>query len=288
MRDHWTNGLGQVHHPPMGPSMGKTHPPGKENGRTTDDEQRQQAPGERDPFAPPPADTPDRPWQPRAPWPSAGGPGPSGPQGTGGGSGGSGGDGAEGRRLRRGRRGGPGGEPPTRAVLHSGTPVPPPHTWASSGRQGEPGGPFGPYQPNGPQPRFDPSDPVHRRARYALLSGMWGLFFGIFGFLYIALLLLGCSRSTGASAHCVGPPCDEVPLPRRGALGTAGTGSGGQGGQTPGAPGRSVYGPAGEQPSVVAPPPTGQRPVPLPPPGWGQPQPYRSTRPQVPAALGGL
>ncbi|MGW1175940.1 hypothetical protein ACWD4P_19770 [Kitasatospora sp. NPDC002543] len=49
--------------------------------------------GERNPFAPPPADAPDQPWQPRNPWGGGGG-GPSG-QGGPGGPAGSGGPGGE-------------------------------------------------------------------------------------------------------------------------------------------------------------------------------------------------
>ncbi|NXY94626.1 hypothetical protein HYE82_09515 [Streptomyces sp. BR123] len=37
--------------------------------------------------------------------------------------------------------------------------------------------------------RWDPTDPVQRRARYALLAGMWGFFFGIFGIPSVGLLL---------------------------------------------------------------------------------------------------
>ncbi|MFD7085097.1 MULTISPECIES: hypothetical protein [unclassified Streptomyces] len=42
--------------------------------------------------------------------------------------------------------------------------------------------------PGGPV-RWDPTDPVQRRARYALLAGMWGFFFGIFGIPSMGLLL---------------------------------------------------------------------------------------------------
>ncbi|MEU8838897.1 hypothetical protein AB0D97_07140 [Streptomyces roseus] len=42
--------------------------------------------------------------------------------------------------------------------------------------------------PGGPA-RWDPTDPIQRRARYALLSGMWGFFFGIFGIPSMGLLL---------------------------------------------------------------------------------------------------
>jgi hypothetical protein len=183
--------------------------------------------GERDPFAPPPADAPDRPWQPRAPQPPVGFP-----------------EGAEPHQ----------GGSETGGSRPEDGPQPPPHSWGS-GRQGwQSGGPSGPWPPaGGPQRRFDPSDPVQRRARYALLSGMWGLFFVIFRTPYLALLLGALALYWGISA-LRGTP------------------------KEPAAPGQQ---PPGDQ----APPPVGQRPVPLPPPGWAM---QRPTRPQVPAALGGL
>jgi len=109
--------------------------------------------GPRDPFAPPPKDAPDRPWQPRGRAHS-----PKPPDDS---------DGPEGS---------PGQEGPPRDA--AGRPqVPPPHPW-SPGYQGQqPPRPYGPP----PGPRFDPSDPVQRKARYALLSGMWGIFFMILG-----------------------------------------------------------------------------------------------------------
>ncbi|MFF9240723.1 hypothetical protein ACF1AL_18030 [Streptomyces sp. NPDC014801] len=122
------------------------------------------------PFAPPPEGTPDRPWQPRHP---AGGDRGTGADGQGSGHGGRGGQG-----------GGPGGSPWGR--------------WSdrqpegSHGGFGErPGG--GPEGQNGggggPAMRWDPSDPVQRRARYSLLCGMWAFFFVLFGWPYVALLL---------------------------------------------------------------------------------------------------
>ncbi|MFP3992888.1 hypothetical protein U9R90_36530, partial [Streptomyces sp. E11-3] len=43
--------------------------------------------------------------------------------------------------------------------------------------------------PGGSGMRWDPTDPTQRRARYALLAGMWGFFFALFGWPYVALLL---------------------------------------------------------------------------------------------------
>ncbi|MFE9422191.1 hypothetical protein ACFYNO_04410 [Kitasatospora sp. NPDC006697] len=106
---------------------------------------------ERNPFAPPPQDAPEQPWRPRLPQQPVG----SGDDRAGGAEG-SGGEGEQGR-----------------------PPVPPPHPWSPNWQGG--GGPGwpGPQGPQGPQPpAFDPTNPVHRRARYALSSGFGALFVG--------------------------------------------------------------------------------------------------------------
>ncbi|MFB8381709.1 hypothetical protein [Streptomyces rubiginosohelvolus] len=127
-------------------------------------------PQEDNPFAAPPADRPDQPWQPRR---------PSGSQGQGSdeqddnGSG-SGGDrpawGSQWSDRQPGRgNGGFGGRP------------------GGSGAGG-PGGKGG--NDRGPGGlRWDPTDPAQRRARYAVLGGMWAFFFALFDFPEIALLL---------------------------------------------------------------------------------------------------
>lgn len=144
-----------------------------------------------DPFAPPRADAPAEPWQPRTP-----------PAGGNGGHGGPGHGGDEGQ-------GGPDEQQPQQpqpqpphsgAQPHSGArpqvQVPPPHPW-SPGYQGQQ--PRFPYPP--PQlPRFDPTDPVQRRGRFALLSGMWGIFFLILGIPYLTLLLAALAVYWGISA----------------------------------------------------------------------------------------
>ncbi|MEV7522913.1 hypothetical protein [Streptomyces sp. NPDC091371] len=56
--------------------------------------------------------------------------------------------------------------------------------------QGGPGGPA----------RWDPTDPIQRRARYALLAGMWGFFFGIFGIPSVGLLLGALALYWGITA----------------------------------------------------------------------------------------
>ncbi|MEV6572655.1 hypothetical protein [Streptomyces sp. NPDC051577] len=57
----------------------------------------------------------------------------------------------------------------------------------------------GPSGPDGPA-RWDPTDPIQRRARYALLAGMWGFFFGIFGIPSVGLLLGALAMYWGISA----------------------------------------------------------------------------------------
>ncbi|THC53187.1 hypothetical protein [Streptomyces sp. A1499] len=113
------------------------------------------------PFAPPPEGTPDQPWQPR---------GSSGDDSSGGDSDGSGRNspwGSQWSDRQPGRSQGSFGERPGRRD--------------NSGQDD-------PAKPGG-GPRWDPTDPAQRRARYALLSGMWAFFFALFGWRYVALLL---------------------------------------------------------------------------------------------------
>ncbi|GAA2613398.1 hypothetical protein GCM10010425_02040 [Streptomyces spororaveus] len=48
--------------------------------------------------------------------------------------------------------------------------------------------------------RWDPTDPIQRRARYALLAGMWGFFFAIFQIPSVGLLLGALAIYWGISA----------------------------------------------------------------------------------------
>ena len=48
--------------------------------------------------------------------------------------------------------------------------------------------------------RWDPTDPLQRRARYSLLSGIWALFFSLFSLPEIALLLGALALYWGISA----------------------------------------------------------------------------------------
>ncbi|MFD3569349.1 hypothetical protein [Streptomyces sp. NPDC058667] len=127
-----------------------------------------QSTDDNNPFAPPPEGRPDQPWQPRRPEGSgdeaSGAPDSPGP--------------SDGRWSPRqpGRSDDGFGRAPER----------------QGGDQGGPEG--GPGQGGGGQdgrqgPRWDPKDPAQRRARYAILAGMWAFFFAIFEIPELALLL---------------------------------------------------------------------------------------------------
>ncbi|WP_461011455.1 hypothetical protein [Streptomyces capparidis] len=75
---------------------------------------------------------------------------------------------------------------------------PPPGQGPGGQRPRSPWGQQGQQEPRGP--RFDASDPAQRRARYALISGMWAFFFVIFSVPYLALLLGALAVYWGASA----------------------------------------------------------------------------------------
>ncbi|MEU8824158.1 hypothetical protein [Streptomyces sp. NPDC048636] len=135
---------------------------------------------EDNPFAPPPEGRPDQPWQPRQH-----------PDG------GSDRDDSEGgQNGQDGQNGGQDGQQPPAWGSQ----------WSSRqpGRQsGGFGGLPGANRPNGPTqsgPRWDPTDPAQRRARYALLSGMWGFFFALFSLPEIALLLGALALYWGISS----------------------------------------------------------------------------------------
>jgi hypothetical protein len=65
--------------------------------------------------------------------------------------------------------------------------------------------------------RWDPTDPAQRRARYALLSGMWAFFFALFSWPYAALLLGALSLYWGVSSLRAKPrtPDPDSPAPAR-------------------------------------------------------------------------
>ena len=156
-------------------------PSDRKNGGTPEDD---------NPFAPPPEGTPDRPWQPRRPK------GSEDAQGEGNGAGGESG----------------GGYTP----------------WGNQWSDRQPGrsnGGFGDRSGGGPGPegqgntgpgtRWDPTDPTQRRARYALLSGMWAFFFTLFSWPYVALLLGALALYWGISALRAKPrtPDPDAPAP---------------------------------------------------------------------------
>lgn len=156
-------------------------PPDAPSGRPDGDGQGE-APTDDNPFAPPPEGTPDRPWQPRRPSDSGGSPGS-----------GNGGDspwGSQWSDRQPGRSPGGFGERP------------------GGGPEGQGGGP-------GPNLRWDPTDPAQRRARYALLCGMWAFFFALFSWPYVALLLGALALYWGISALRARPrrPDPNTPAP---------------------------------------------------------------------------
>ncbi|WP_149184976.1 hypothetical protein [Streptomyces sp. TRM49041] len=136
------------------------------------------------PFAPPPEGRPDQPWQPRRPDDDNDG---------GGGSGGDDGNGEGGREDRPswGSRWSP--RQPGRSSDGFGG-------GGSGGNGTQQGEPPRPGKQEGPQLRWDPTDPTQRRARYALLAGMWGFFFAVFDFPELALLLGALALYWGISS----------------------------------------------------------------------------------------
>ncbi|NEB39783.1 hypothetical protein [Streptomyces sp. SID14515] len=190
-------------------------------------------PQEDNPFAPPPADRPDQPWQPRRPSASNGSDGSDENGGSDGNGDGSSGDrpawGSQWSNKQPGRgNGGFGGRPGGNG---SGGP----------GKGGaDRGGPGG--------LRWDPTDPAQRRARYAVLGGIWSLFFALFDFTEIALLLGALSTYWAISAL-------RTPLKNASATdrtGTAGDASGLGTGTGTGA-GAAVDGGSGTAPAAPSP-----------------------------------
>ncbi|MWA13072.1 hypothetical protein [Streptomyces sp. BA2] len=148
------------------------------------------------PFAPPPEGTPDQPWRPR---PGNGGESPDSSDGRGRSPWGS-----QWSDRQPGRsQGGGFGERP-----------------GKEGGQG-PDGPSG----TGGGMRWDPTDPAQRRARYALLSGMWAFFFALFGWRYVALLLGALALNWGISSLRAKPkqPDPTAPVTKQPAADPAST-----------------------------------------------------------------
>ncbi|MFJ7944857.1 hypothetical protein ACIQ6K_14595 [Streptomyces sp. NPDC096354] len=193
------------------------------------------------PFAAPPENRPDQPWRPRRPSHGANGSGDEGSNGNGEGSpeGGSSDDrpvwGSQWSSHQPGRQsGGFGGRP---------------------GGQGGPNGPGGQGGPEGGPGglRWDPTDPAQRRARYALLSGMWAFFFAIFNFPEIALLLGALAVYWSISSLRAKPRTAAASESADGAAGAgSGSGSAPVGGQAPGAGTGAPYAQGQGRPQTTA------------------------------------
>ncbi|MEV1024511.1 hypothetical protein [Streptomyces sp. NPDC050264] len=175
------------------PREGRPTPPSpSKESKESKESKKSQETGADNPFAPPPEDAPDRPWQPRRPE------GPSADGGDGGDGSSSWGSQWSDRQPGRAQGGRFGDRP-------------------GSGDSGQ-GGPErqGPGQGPGPGGlRWDPTDPAQRRARYALLSGMWGFFFALFAWPYVALLLGALALYWSISALRTKPrtPNPDTPAP---------------------------------------------------------------------------
>ncbi|WP_434595357.1 hypothetical protein [Streptomyces sp. A5-4] len=150
--------------------------------------------GDDNPFAPPPEGRPDQPWKPRKPAsgdaPDSDSPasdprsgGPSAPEDRPRSAWGS-----KWSSRQPGQQGGGFGGP--------------------GGRQGGSEGQGGPDN-KGTGLRWDPTDPAQRRARYALLAGMWAFFCALFDLPEIALLLGALALYWGISALRGVKPADR-------------------------------------------------------------------------------
>ncbi|MDT9688727.1 hypothetical protein Q5762_10225 [Streptomyces sp. P9(2023)] len=188
-----------------------------------------QSTDDNNPFAPPPEGQPDQPWQPRRPEGSD----DDASSGSSGSSDGSDGSDRPGRARGRWSSRQPG------------------RSSDGFGRRPErSGGPDG--QGQGPGPKWDPTDPMQRRARYALLAGMWAFFFALFEIQELALLLGALALYWAISALRGKPKAQaqaqtQAPQGAEGAQGTEGSQGEGQ------AQGASAAG----QPPVRTGPPSG-------------------------------
>lgn len=196
------------------------------------------------PFAPPPEGTPDRPWQPRRPS------GDSAPddQDSGGGHGSP--WGSQWSDRQPGRSQGGFGERPGQGQDQQNGP-------GKEGPSGSGGG--------GGGMRWDPTDPAQRRARYALLSGMWGFFFALFGWRYVALLLGALAVMWAVQSLRAKPRTPDPTAPAPATAASPGTPAAPATPATPATPGMPA--PAGRAKSDPA---------------------AASTRPQTTAAISGL
>lgn len=157
---------------------------------------------EDNPFAPPPEGQPDQPWQPRQPVQQDTNGQQGGPSSAPGSSpeSGSQDDASQGGDSQDGTEGQ--GNAPWGGRWSSQQPGR--QSGGFGGQGGDSQGGLGGTGSDGGAPRgglrWDPSDPLQRRARYALHAGIWGLFFSLLSLAPVALLLAGLSLYWGVSA----------------------------------------------------------------------------------------
>ncbi|MEU3598271.1 hypothetical protein ABZ714_05970 [Streptomyces sp. NPDC006798] len=177
-----------------------------------------QSTDDNNPFAPPPEGRPDQPWQPRHPDGTAtdgdGGPGSgsgagsgsgsgSGSSGSNGGNGGGSGDGSGSGDSGSGSSGG-------RSGWGSQWSSRQPGRSSNGGFGGRPGSNSQDGGDRRPGPRWDPTDPAQRHARYAMIAGLWALFFTLFfDFPEIGLLLAAPGLYWAISALRTGPKAPD-------------------------------------------------------------------------------
>ncbi|MFD0337414.1 hypothetical protein ACFVH0_01800 [Streptomyces sp. NPDC127117] len=210
-------------------------PTGSSSSSSSGDPDTSGASGRTDenPFAAPPENRPDQPWQPRHPSNSGNGDGDGNKDGS-----------SDDRQAWGGQ-------------------------WSSRqpGRQsggfgGRPGGQGGSNGQGGPEGspgglRWDPTDPAQRRARYALLGGMWAFFFALFDFPEIALLLGALSVYWAISSLRAKPKSASATAADGSGQGTAAAGTTGAGTTGAAAPGRVPA--AGSAPGTPAAPAGGRQ-----------------------------
>ncbi|TXS11073.1 hypothetical protein EAO70_29255 [Streptomyces sp. adm13(2018)] len=187
-----------------------------------------QSTDDNNPFAPPPEGRPDQPWQPRRP------DGPDGPDEESSGSGSSGPSDGRWSPRQPGRSDDGFGRGPERQGGGPGGP---------EGGPGKGGG-----QGGGRGLRWDPKDPAQRRARYAILAGMWAFFFAVFEIPELALLLGALGLYWAISSLRAKPaPAGGMSPTSQSAGGPASHSSGQTQGQAPGqAPGQPAGRPSGQ------------------------------------------
>lgn len=100
-----------------------------------------------------------------------------------------------------------------------------PRAGGDGGDKQNPGSGPGQGPASGPA-RWDPKDPIQRRARYALLAGMWGFFFGVFGIPSMGLLLGALALYWGITALRGVPAKPSRDVAQGATAADVGTGSG--------------------------------------------------------------